>query len=129
MSALTKHLLLVGLLAGSLFVTGCGPKDTGVLQGKVTLLKVVDNGAQQPTPTPDEFGVRQIVVKTSNGQVEVARASVDPQGNYSIVLLAGLYVVDINYAGGDLAEGLPKTVQLAAGETIQLDVTIATGQR
>lgn len=129
MSTLTKTLLLVGLLAGSLFAAGCGPKDTGVLQGKVTLLKVVDNGAQQPTPTPDEYGVRQIVVKTSNGQVEVARANVDPQGNYSIMLLAGLYVVDINYAGSDLAAGLPKTVQLAAGETLQLDVTIDTGQR
>ena len=126
---MTKALLLLGVLICSLFLTGCGPKDTGVIAGRVTLLKVIDNGAQQPTPTPDEFGVRQIVVKTSNGLVEVARASVDPQGNYSIVLLAGLYVVDINYAGGDLAQGLPKTVQLAAGETIQLDVTIDTGQR
>ena len=124
-----RYLLLAGVLTYSLVAASCGPKDTGVLQGKVTLLKVIDNGAQQPTPTPDEYGVRQIVVKSSNGQVEVARASVDPQGNYSIVLLAGLYVVDINYAGGDLAQGLPKTVQLAAGETIQLDVTIDTGQR
>jgi hypothetical protein len=126
---MTKALLLVGVLTCSLFLTGCGPKDTGVIEGKVTLLKVVENGAEQPTPTPDEYGARQIVIKTSNGQVEVARASVDPLGNYSIVLLAGLYVVDINYAGGDLAQGLPKTVQLAAGETIQLDVTIDTGQR
>jgi len=126
---MTKVLLLVGALISSLFLTGCGPKDTGVIEGRVTLLKVIDNGAQQPTPTPDEYGVRQIVIKSSNGLVEVARANVDPQGNYSIVLLAGLYVVDINYAGGDLAEGLPKTVQLAAGETIQLDVTIDTGQR
>ncbi|HEY4666330.1 MAG TPA: hypothetical protein VIH26_03395 [Anaerolineales bacterium] len=126
---MTKYLLLVGLLAGSLLVASCGPKDTAVLEGKVTLIKVIENGAQQPTPTPDEYGVRQIVVKSSNGQVEVARASIDPQGNYSIVLLAGLYVVDINYAGSDLAEGLPKTVQLEAGETIRLDVTIATGQR
>jgi hypothetical protein len=126
---MTKALLLVGVLTCSLFLTGCGPKDTGVIEGKVTLLKVVENGAEQPTPTPDEYGVRQIVIKTSNGQVEVARASVDPLGNYSIVLLAGLYVVDINYAGGDLAQGLPKTVQLVAGETIQLDVTIETGQR
>jgi len=126
---LSKYLLLVGLLAGSLLVASCGLKDTGILEGKVTLLKVVENGAQQPTPTPDEYGVRQIVVKTSNGQVEVARASIDPQGNYSIVLLAGLYVVDINYAGGDLAQGLPKTIQLEAGETIRLDVTIETGQR
>jgi hypothetical protein len=126
---MTKALLLVGVLICSLAVTGCGPKDTGVIEGKVTLLKVVENGGQQPTPTPDEYGARQIVIKTSNGQVEVARASVDPLGNYSIVLLAGLYVVDINYAGGDLAQGLPKTVQLAAGETIRLDVTIDTGQR
>ena len=124
-----KPLFLVGLLAGSLLVASCGPKDTGVLTGRVTLIKVIENGAQQPTPTPDEYGVRQIVVKTSNGQVEVARASIDPQGNYSIVLLAGLYVVDINYAGSDLAQGLPKTIQLEPGETLQLDVTIDTGQR
>ncbi len=122
-----KYLLLVGVLTCSLLVTGCAPKDTGVLEGKVTLLKVVQNGAQQPTPTPDEYGARQIVIKTANGLVEVARANLDPQGNYSIVLLAGLYVIDINYAGGDLAEGLPKTVQLAVGETLQLDVTIDTG--
>ncbi len=122
-------LLLLGVLICSLFLAGCGPKDTGVIEGRVTLLKVIDNGAQQPTPTPDEYGVRQIVIKSGNGQVEVARANVDPLGNYSIVLLAGLYVVDINYAGGDLAQGLPKTVQLEAGESLRLDVTIETGQR
>jgi len=119
---------MVGLLAGALLVVACGPKDTGIIEGKVILLKVVDNGAQQPTPTPDEYGVRQIVIKAGNGQVEVARASIGPEGNYSIVLLAGVYVVDINYAGGDLAQGLPKTVQLEAGETLRLDVTIETGQ-
>jgi hypothetical protein len=124
-----RALLLLSVMAAALVLSACGPKDVGTIHGKVTLIKVVGNGEQQPTPTPDEYGVRQIVIKDGGGRVEVARATVDPQGNYSIVLLAGLYTVDINYAGSDLAAGLPKTVQLEAGEDLQIDITIETGQR
>ena len=124
-----RLLTWVAVLSALLLAAGCAPNDTGVLEGQVTIVRFVPNGQQQPTPTPDEYGARQIVVKSSNGLAEVGRANLGPAGNFSMVLLAGLYVVDINYAGGDRAEGLPKIIQVSAGEVTRLDVKIDTGTR
>lgn len=124
-----RVLTWVAVLSALLLAAGCAPNDTGVLEGRVTIVRFVPDGQQQPTPTPDEFGAREIVIKSSNGLAEVGRANLDPAGNYSMVLLAGLYVVDINYAGGDRAEGLPKTIQVTVGEVTRLDVVIDTGTR
>jgi hypothetical protein len=126
-----RTLLLVALM---LFLTSCGPvpKETGVLEGHVTigpLVPVVQEGVPEPTPGPEVYASRQIVVYASDGRTEVARVQIDSQGNYRVELPVGTYVVDINQAGIDVAKEMPKTVEIVAGQVTRLDVDIDTGIR
>ena len=126
-----RMLLLVAL---TLLVTSCVPlpQETGVLEGHVTigpLVPVVQEGVPEPTPGPEVYASRQIVVYAQDGQSEVARVQIDGKGNYRVELSVGTYVVDINHAGIDMAKELPKTVEIKAGQVTRLDVDIDTGIR
>jgi len=93
------------------------------------VVPVVQEGQAEPTPAPEVYSSRQIVVYAQDGQTEVARAQIDGRGNYRVTLAAATYVVDINHAGIDVAKELPKTVRIAGGETTCLDADIDTGIR
>jgi hypothetical protein len=126
-----RRFLLVALI---LFVTSCVPVPggTGVLQGHVTigpLVPVVQEGQPEPTPGPEVYASRQIVIYAQDGQTEVARVQIDAKGNYRVELPVGTYVVDINHVGIDMAKELPKTVEIKSGQVTRLDVEIDTGIR
>jgi hypothetical protein len=125
--------LLRIFLVGSLAVA-CTPipKATGTLRGHVTigpLVPVVRVGEPDPTPAPEVYAARQIVIYKTNGKTEVARAEIDAQGNYEISLPVGTYIVDINRIGIDSAAGLPTEVDIFADQVTVLDVDIDTGIR
>jgi hypothetical protein len=126
-----RRYLLAALIIS---VTSCVslPQETGVLQGHVTigpLVPVVREGQPEPTPGPEVYASRQIVVFRRDGQTEVTRVQIEGQGNYRVELPVGSYVVDINHAGADTAKALPKTVWIVAGQVTRLDVDIDTGIR
>ena len=121
-------------MAVILLVTSCAPvaQETGLLEGHVTigpLVPVVREGEPEPTPGPEVYASRQIVVFASDGQTEVARVQIDGKGNYRVELPAGKYVVDINHVGIDMAKELPKRVEVVSGQVTCLDVEIDTGIR
>lgn len=121
-------LFLVFLLAA------CTPavQEVGILEGHVTigpLVPVVQEGVPEPTPAPEVFTARQIVVVREGDGKEVARLSIDAQGNYSGELPVGTYIVDINHLGVDTAKGFPKVVEIVSNLVIRLDVDIDTGIR
>lgn len=124
-------LWLVVAVAG---VAACSAtaRAAGTLEGHVTigpLVPVVRQGEPEPTPAPEVYAARQIVVFAKDGQTEVARAQVDAGGDYRVQLPPGTYAVDINHAGIDRAADLPKTMQISAGQVTRLDVDIDTGIR
>lgn len=103
-----------------------------MLEGHVTigpLVPVVIEGVPEPTPAPEVYAAREIVIFSSDGKTEVAWAKIDAEGNYRIELAVGTYVVDINHAGIDFAKGLPHEVVILAGQATRLDVDIDTGIR
>ena len=109
-----------------------GPEEIGTLAGHVTigpLTPVVQEGVPEPTPAPEIYAERQIVVFDADSQNEVGRASIDANGDYRIDLPVGTYIVDINHLGIDIAKGLPQTVEIRPQQTTQLDVDIDTGIR
>jgi hypothetical protein len=109
-----------------------GPKATGILEGHVSigpLVPVLREGEPEPTPAPEIYAGRQIVVFSSDGRREITRVEIDGQGNYRVTLPAGSYLVDINHAGIDSAAGLPAEVEILAGQITRLDVDIDTGIR
>ena len=117
-----------------LLLASCAPspRETGVLQGHVTigpLVPVVREGEPEPTPAPEVYASRQIVIYAADGQTEVTRVQIDAQGNYRVELAVGTYAVDINHAGIDIGKELPKTVEIESGQVTRLDVDIDTGIR
>ena len=81
---------------------------TGILQGHVNIgpLQPVIR-VDEPTPVvpPEAYAARQIVIYATDGQTEVARVQIGPDGNYKVALPPGAYVVDINRAGMELGQG------------------------
>jgi hypothetical protein len=123
------RVLLVAVL-----VAACTPipKATGTLRGHVTigpLVPVHREGEPDPTPAPEVYAARQIVIYKINGKTEVARTNIDAQGNYEIELSVGTYVVDINRIGIDSAAGLPTEVDIFENQITILDMDIDTGIR
>jgi hypothetical protein len=106
--------------------------ESGVLEGHVTvgpLSPVAEAGVPEPTPAPEVYAERKIVIYAETGQQEVARVDIDGAGNYRVTLPVGIYVVDINHLGIDLAKGLPQRVEIKSQQTTRLDVDIDTGIR
>lgn len=107
-------------------------KATGTLQGRVAIgpLQPVVR-ADEPTPVvpPEVYAARQIVIYTADGQTQITRVPIGPDGTYQVALRAGSYVVDINRGGMDSSKDLPANVQIVAGQTTTLDVEIDTGIR
>lgn len=129
-----KRILIFLIIGGVL--SACTPTPqtlaTGTLRGHVTigpLVPVLREGEPDPTPAPEVYAARQIVIYKSDGKTEVARAEIDSHGNYEVSLPVGIYVVDINREGIDHAAGLPQEVEIKEGEVTVLDVDIDTGIR
>jgi hypothetical protein len=122
-----------GVLLLVLLVPACSavPQETGTLAGHVslTMAPVLREGVPEPTPAPEAFAVRQVVVWRQDGRKEVARAQIGPQGNYQVQLPVGTYRVDINHVGMDQGLDLPQTVEIHPGHTTRLDIRIDTGIR
>jgi hypothetical protein len=126
-----RRLALVALI---LLVTSCtpGPQETGTLEGHVTigpLVPVAREGEPEPTPRPEVYASRQIVIYAQDGRTEITRVQFDGKGNYRVTLPVGTYVVDINHVGIDHGIDLPKTVEILSRQVTRLDVEIDTGIR
>jgi hypothetical protein len=122
----------------------------GRLRGNVSigpLSPVQREGVVEPTPLPEVYAratsvratvyaratsvwatSRTIIIYEVDGQTEVKRVQVRPDGTYEIILLNGSYVVDILRSGIESAAELPKTVQIDGGR-VTLDIDIDTGIR
>ena len=116
-----------------LFVGACSvvPQEMGTLEGhaSMTMAPVLREGVPEPTPAPEAWAVRQIVVLQQDGRKEVARVQIGPQGNYQVQLPAGTYLLDINHVGMDQGIDLPQKVEIQGGQVTRLDVKIDTGVR
>ena len=122
------------LLVVLLVLSGCTiqPVETGTLYGQVSigpLVPVVREGEPEPTAAPEVYAARKVVIYESDGREELVRVEIDATGAYNVTLPVGTYVVDINRAGTDSANGLPRQIELRAGESVLLDIEIDTGIR
>ena len=119
-----RKLVWMGLLVGTMLLAACGGDKTGTLNGTITLKPVVSAGEIAPTPSPADFAARQILILEGNGISEVMRADIDDKGHYSVILLPGVYLIDITHDGPAGTSGFPKQIQILRGETIILDATV-----
>ncbi len=126
------RLILFTLLLITLSACSPVPREYGTLAGQVTigpLVPVVREGQVEPTPAPEVYAAREIVVYKKNGRSEFTRLEIGPDGVYRGELPVGTYVVDINRLGIDSADNLPLEITIKAGAIYQLDIDIDTGIR
>jgi hypothetical protein len=126
-----KKLMRMSIL---IFLAACtsAPHATGMLTGHVSigpLTPVQQIGVPTPTPAPEVYAARQIVIYAADGQTEVAKVAINAKGDYQVTLAVGTYWVDINHAGMDRGIDLPQKVEILAGQTTRLDISIDTGIR
>jgi hypothetical protein len=119
-----------------IIVAGCalGSREEGTLSGHVTigpLQPVLREGETQPTPSPEVYAAWQIVVYSVNRRREIARADIDPAGNYQIALPVSTYVVTAEPVSGVRGPGGSQAydVEITGGRVTHLDVDIDTGIR
>jgi hypothetical protein len=122
------------LLACMILVAACSSagQETGTLTGHVTigpLQPVQRQGEPEPTPGPEVYAAWKIVVYTPDMRKEVARASIDDEGNYTMELRPGTYTVTAEQTSGRGLSQVTHTAKIAAGQTTRQDIDIDTGIR
>ena len=122
------------ILATALALCSCAPtpQQFGTIEGHVNigpLSPVVRVGEPEPTPSPEVYQGREIVIYLEDGKTEFVRLKLDASGNYQAELPVGTYVVDINHLGIDMSKDLPKVIEIREGEITRLDIDIDTGIR
>ena len=123
--------ILISLLI-SLSSCTLGPVEYGILEGQVNigpLQPAVQEGEVAPTPAPEVYAAREIVVYKKNGVTEFNRLEIGPTGWYQGELPVGSYLIDINRIGIDSADNLPRKIEIRADLTTRLDIEIDTGIR
>ncbi len=127
-SALLSAILFVVMVISSACIQG--PEEYGLLEGQVIigpLVPVLRDGEQSPTPNPEVYAAREIVVYKQNGKTEFTRLGIDPNGHYEVELPVGVYVIDINRIGIDRADNLPLEITIHPNKITTLDIDIDTG--
>jgi len=127
-----KPLLSLILLAGFLMSCALQTQETGTLKGHVSigpLVPVLREGVPEPTPAPEVYAARQIVISKPASGKEIARVGIGVTGDYQVQLPVGTYIVDINHGGVDMAKGLPAEVEITSNQVTLLDIDIDTGIR
>jgi hypothetical protein len=122
------------LLLGLISLASCsqGPEEFGILEGKVSigpLVPVLREGEDPPTPAPEVYSAREIVVYKKNGVTEYTRLKIQADGRYQVELPVGNYVIDINRIGIDSADNLPLEIKITKNNMFTLDIEIDTGIR
>ena len=130
----TVIVLTIVFSIGTFILYSCAPtpQQFGTLEGHVTigpLSPVVRVGEPEPTPSPEVYQGREIVIYLEDGKTEFVRLKLDASGNYRTELPVGVYVVDINHLGIDMSKDLPKVIEIKEGEITRLDIDIDTGIR
>ena len=135
---MSKHYLrfslLLLLLISFALCASCNPdpQEFGTLEGQVNigpLVPVFREGEIPPTPAPEVYAAREIVVYKKNGVTEFTRLQLDSTGWYQGELPVGIYVIDINRIGVDSAADLPLEIEIKTDSTTRLDIEIDTGIR
>ena len=94
-------------------------------------LKEVDlaDAENAKTATPPDYAEYPLVVLSRDRKQEVARLTVDANGNYRAELPSGDYVLDLQDRAHKHLRARPQLFTIGAGRTVRVDMNIDTGIR
>lgn len=102
----------------------------GYLEGRARigpLTPVEREGVPSPTPSPAVCLARALNVAASGAAA--VRVPLQADCTFRVALPAGQYVVSLAPSGIDFSKDLPRTITIAAGQTVRLEISIDTGLR
>ena len=131
---LLRYLAAASLLAGSIGSLAANDDiASGVLEGHLSILsqKEVElaDAENTKTTTPPDYAEYPLVVLSRDRKQEVARLTVDANGNYHAQLPSGDYVLDVQDRAHKHLRASPQLFTIAAGRTVRVDMNIDTGVR
>lgn len=123
-------LLLLGVVGCT---TATKAPANAILQGQVTIgpLQPVLREGETPPPIPPEvYTARSLEIFTADGETLVTIVPFNADGSYQVGLQPGSYRLVLKGASNiEYSPELPQTVELKAGETLNIDFSIDTGIR
>jgi hypothetical protein len=142
-----KQKLLHIVIASVILIGGCVQNNItlseyGILQGKVTIgpLCPVEPCKLPPEQVAQIYEARKIIIYEQATKLKIAEVNLNQNGEYSLSLKPGSYIVDITDAEGNelsldlskrprIGNVIPKEIELKAGDKVILDFDIDTGIR
>jgi hypothetical protein len=102
----------------------------GILEGTVRIGPITPvESTTPPSTSPEVYAARKVLIYDETGEELLYTVSLNDTGHYRVELPAGTYVADINHAGMDRSFDVPATIEIKAGQTEILDISIDTGIR
>jgi len=136
---LLKRILIIVFIfsmIGAIISCSKNIEQIGTLEGTVRIGPIwpVERPGENPPVSPEVFEARKVMVYDKTGkklieEVDIIQVSHSQEGQYSVQLEPGTYVVDINRIGIDRSAEVPREVEIKADDTFKLDIEIDTGIR
>lgn len=130
--------VMAAIVALTLVFISCdgGSPASGTLTGQITIgpLQPVERPGSSPPVPPEVFTSRRVVVYDEAGknplkEINIEQIDQSATGQYSVMLKAGKYTVDINHSGIDHSSDVPRVVVIEPEQTVVLNINIDTGIR
>ena len=143
-----RHYILILLIPGLILSFACSTHtsstslETGFLQGTITIgpLCPVEPCNLPPEQIAEIYEARKVIVYEKSSLSKIAEIQLNADGEYSVALNPGQYIVDVSAANGnalplDLSQrprfgnAIPLAVEIFADQTTISDFDIETGIR
>jgi len=129
---LLRHLVCLTSLLLIACIQLSDAAEPGYLEGqlKIGSRKEVELAEAGPSKhTEENYQDYPLVILSKAGQKEVARVTPDQEGNYRVSLPPGDYILDIQGRGSSRLRAKPQPFTVVSGQTVRVDMDLATGIR
>lgn len=112
-------------------ITERAESEKGALEGRMTIGPVcpVERATTTCNPTPAMYEARKVFVYAGDKKTSITTLTPDAHGKFSVTLPAGIYYIDMKHDAVGSISGVPTTITIEKGKTIQLTIDVDTGIR
>jgi hypothetical protein len=104
----------------------------GFLEGHlkiVSLNEVEPTDGSPPATSAGNYAEYPLIIRSRDGQKEIARVTADANGNYHVALPPGNYLLDVQGRAPGHVRAKPQSFTVASNQTVRVDMEIDTGVR
>ena len=113
-------------------MASAGPAPTGLVEGHVNIVSRPTVELADGTPpgvSADVYGKYPLIVRSAQGERELARVVPNAQGNFGIALPPGVYLLDVEGRLKKRVRAKPQPFTVITNQTVRVDLNIDLGIR